>query len=385
MPTLSLRSVSQMLSSAAAAAQASCAQLLDLSIGSPARAILWATSALWSWNQSNTDAVLQASRLATCVGSDVDSFVGDYGLSRAPATYATGQVTLGRNVYTGSATVLVGYQVRTADGSITYNILADPTNQYWSATAGTAGGYVLPPGIQSITVNVQCTTIGAIGNVIAGAISLFGTNISGIDTVTNSAAIENGDDAESDASLKLAFVAYLASLPQGTVDAIINAVNSVQAGITCSLANNFNSAGVFTPGWFTVYVDDGSGDPPASLLNTITTIVNKVRAVSVQSAVLGPNKVLLNINLSISVSSGTAASLYAGVQQAVSAYVNSLPVGATCTVFGISQAAAASSTLITNVSAVNIQQTTPAKSVIVDLAAPTSVSVFKAGQVVVNS
>jgi hypothetical protein len=117
-----------------------------------------------------------------------------YGVTPPQATFANGDVVLtntGGGVYTyGAGQVTVGSSVANANG------------QYAQYT-NTAGFTLLAGSISSptkITVPVQCTTIGSLGNANPGFVSLLITSMLGV-AVTNPAAIV-GSDGLSDAQLR---------------------------------------------------------------------------------------------------------------------------------------------------------------------------------------
>ncbi len=353
---LILQSVQQMLSQAAAAAQAACAQLLDLSVGSPARAALNASSGLWSVQQANVYRLLKVSRLATSTGADVDSFIADLnGPARDPSVSANGVVTLARFSPTSPATVPVGATVRTGDGSQTYSVTADPTNPLWSAAVVPSGGYVLPAGTASVDVPLTALTPGTAGNAIAGAISLAGQDLPGIDTVNNAAALVDGLDGETDAAYKIRFVGYIASLAKATVAACLYAVTTVQDGLSATLAENVDEQGNWRPGHFVVTADDGSGHPPSALLSSIYAAVDLVRPVGSTFSVQPPTVLSVSVALTITVGpGGVKANLIGPVGTAVTAYVDGLPAGGILSVTRIAAAAYAVDPSIANVSGISI-------------------------------
>ena len=111
---LSLRSFSTLVQDMCASAQGACADLLDVSVGSVTRALLESSASVALWLQYLILQVLTMTRLATSVGSDVDSWVGDFGLARLPGTMAVGSVTLTCLApQSQSAVVPVGCMVRT--------------------------------------------------------------------------------------------------------------------------------------------------------------------------------------------------------------------------------------------------------------------------------
>lgn len=332
---LSLQNFTALVQSMTAAAQGACAQLLDFTVGSVLRALTEAVASVGLWLQWLIVLLMARQRLATCSGADVDSFVADFGLTRLPGVASSNYVTFARFFATTPATILVGETtVRTGDVSQTFSVLADTTNALYSPAitdpgGAVVGGYVIPAGTASANILVQNTVVGTAGNVSAGTISLLGTAISGVDTVVNASAFTNGLNAESDAALKARFVNYIGSLSKATLLAVTSAVQSVQQGITVSIAPNVDTTGAYRPGFFVVTVDDGTGNPPSSLLTQISLAVNQVKSLCEAYAVQGPTVEDVAIVLTISVASGyVKANLIGPVQTAISAYVNALPIGA---------------------------------------------------------
>ena len=323
---LSLQSFTTLVANMGATAQGACADLVDLTIGSVARALLEAAASIALWLQYLILQVMTMCRLATSNGSDVDSWVGDFGLARLAGTAAAGDVTLTCFAYASqSATVPVGTLVRTSDGRLSFAVTADPANAAWSAATG---AYVRPAGSASITVPVQCITEGQTGNVQAGTINLLGQSLSGIDTITNLLACVGGMDAESDASLRARFVPYINSRAEATLTAIGSAIEGVQQGLTYALTENVDTAGAARAGFFVVVVDDGSGSPPASLLASVSGAVDAVRPVGTGFAVIGPTLLGVSISMTLVITAGAdGASIRSAAAAAITAYVDALPVG----------------------------------------------------------
>ncbi|NHN93916.1 baseplate J/gp47 family protein, partial [Acetobacter sicerae] len=173
-----------MVSNAVTAAQGACASLLSVGIGTPLRAILESVSAMGLWFQYQLLLVNAKIYLSTSSGTDIDTWVGQFGMTRMGGTAATGSETfISFTPDQQSATIAVGATVKTPSGII-YAVVEDSSNPWWSAASG---AYIRPIGTASITVPVQCQTAGTAGNVDAGTICLLGTSISGIDTCTNGA------------------------------------------------------------------------------------------------------------------------------------------------------------------------------------------------------
>ena len=113
---LSLKSFSQLVEDMGAALQSSATALIDLSAGSVIRAIFEANASVVLWLQWLILLLLQTTRAATSTGSDLDSWMADFGLTRLPASPSSGIVTFSRYADNLAALIPVGAVVKTADG-----------------------------------------------------------------------------------------------------------------------------------------------------------------------------------------------------------------------------------------------------------------------------
>lgn len=329
---LSFQSFKTIVANACAAMQSTCATITNVDPGSVFLAIQEGSASVMLWLQYQTALVLQATRLSTSQGTDVDSYVADFGQVRAAAVAATGPVLFARNSPTQAAflapyvvttnsdgsTTVTGVSVKTIDGTQSFGVYEDTTNSLWSTALG---GYVIPIGTANGSIPVQALVAGTGGNVAAGTIGLISSNVPGVDTVTNAVAFTNGVAVQSDPSLRQQFQAYFASLARGTYAAIMYAVSIVQQNLTAQA--------VEVPGSFSVYFDDGSGNPPTATRNAVYASVNNYRAFGIPFAVYGPTTLAADIVMTIVAASGYAsANLVGPVATAVTAYVNALPMGA---------------------------------------------------------
>jgi uncharacterized phage protein gp47/JayE len=353
---LTLQNFSTLVQNMAAAVQGAAAQLLDLTVGSALRAILEANASLALWLQWLIVQVLATTRLATSTGTDCDSFGADFGFTRLPAVAAVGAVTFARFSPTTAAFIPVGTNVSTTDNSQSFAVIGDPTNPAFNAAAN---GFSLAAGIASLTVAVMANTPGSAGNVQPGAISLLSTALAAVDTVTNTAALTGGLDAESDAAFKLRFGNYLASLARATDLAIGAAIAAVQQGLSYAINENVDQTGAVQMGHFVVTVDDGSGHPPASLLSTVQAAVDAVRPVGSSFAVQGP--VVLTANVAMTLTTAATALHQTSVTlvtTAIETYIAGLGIGETLNFTRLAQLAYDASAAVTNVSAVQLNGAT---------------------------
>ena len=350
---LLLRNFSTLVEQTAAAVQGSAAQLLDFTTGSVLRALLEANASLGLWLQWLILLVLQTTRLATSSGLDVDSFGADFGMARLTAIAAQGSVTFSRYTPTMTTLIPVGTTITTSDSTTQFSVVTDTNNAAWSASQN---GYLLGVGVASISVPVTATVPGSAGNVLPGTISLVTSALPGVDTVTNALALTIGLDAETDAAFRLRFQSFINSRTRATLQAVNYATTSIKQGVNCTVQENTDGNGDYTPGKFLVTVDDGSGFPPASLLSSIQTAVNLVRPVGSIFAVNAPTIMLADISLALSIAQGSDSGIaISAVNSAVTSFVNNLPVGGSLAYTRLAQLAYGASSAVNNVTGLTLQ------------------------------
>jgi uncharacterized phage protein gp47/JayE len=325
MTVLQTQTFDQVVQAEAAAVQGGVTSgLVDFSVGSILRTFAESVAAIVMWLQGLILQLLTTTRAATSTGSDLDSWIVDYGLTRLGAATSGGSVTFSRFTPTLQAIVPIGSIIQTADGTQQFQVIADAAQSAY--VAGT--GYVLPAATASITATVAALAPGAGGNVAIGVLNTLGQTISGVDTVTNTLAFSTGTNAESDAALRLRFVNYLSSLSKATSAAIGNAIASLQLGITYTLTEDYSYGGAYQPGYFYLVIDDGTGSPPTSIVNAVTAAVNAVRGCGIQFNVFAPIVVTANIAVTVTAAAPyTHTAIAAALQPAIAAYVAALPLG----------------------------------------------------------
>lgn len=348
--------------------------LVDLTVGSILRAVVEANAAVILWLQGLILQLLAITRAATSSGADLDSWVGDFGLTRLAAVASSGQVSFSRFTPSQQAVVPVGTTIQTGDGAQQFAVTLDTTNPAYSASLG---GYVLAAGVASINVPVAAATAGAGGNVSAGQINTLTQALPGVDTVSNAAAFTNGVDAESDAALRIRFIAFVASLSKATKGAVGYAITSLKQGVIYTLIENQQYNGTTDYGYFYVVVDDGTGSPGSTFLSNVANAIDAVRGVSIRFGVFAPVVVTANAGMTITTAAGyDHNAVVALVVSALRNYINALTLGQTLTYSRLAQVAYDASPGVTNVTAVTLNGGTA------DVAA-TSKQVIKAGTLTV--
>lgn len=325
MATLNLKSIATLVANQAAAIQANASALIDFTVGSVLLAFTESVAAVAVWLQGMVLAVLAASRLSTSTGSDVDTFVADYGLYRLASSQSAGSVTFSRYASTQSALVPVGAQVQSADGSQSFVVIADPTNSFYSSTLS---GFLIPANVASAAIEVASLNAGTATNVVAGGVNRLLTSISGVDYVNNAAAMSGGASAETDAALKIRFVLFLMSLSKATAGAVGYAIASLQLGVQFTITQNLSYSGATQYGYFYVVVDDGTGSPPGSLLTTVYGAVAPVAPLCISFNVFSPLVAVATISGTIGVAAGyNAPAVKGAVGQAWASFVSNLGLG----------------------------------------------------------
>ena len=349
---LSFQNFSTMVETMAAAVQGAAAQVLDLTVGSVLRAILEANASLALWQQWLVLQTLQATRLATSSGADCDSFGADFGFIRLPAVSASGIVSFGRFAPVLGAFIPVGTIVMTGGGSMQFAVTADPANTAFSVVQN---GYLLSAGIGTIALPVTAVAMGQSGNVLAGAVTQLGSAIPGIDTVINQATFSGGLDAESDLAYRNRFGNYLASLSRATSGAINEAIAGVQQGLSSVVSENIDQTGALRLGNFIVTIDDGTGNPPISLVQTVQQAVDAVRPIATSFAVQGPVALPANVSMTLVLQpNAIRASIVSLVGAAITIYIDSLRVGSTLSYSRLAQIAYDASSSIANVTDITL-------------------------------
>lgn len=313
--------------------------------GDPLLAFFQSVAVQLDFLQAQIQIVLGLARAQTSTGADLDTWMAQFNFVRLGPNYATGPESFIRLTPASQPVVVpVGAIVQTVGGGVQYAVVGDPDEPTWSPSAN---GYVLAAGQLSLTATVEALIGGSASNVLANTLTQFGSSVPGIDQVTNPSPITNGEDAELDAAFRSRFILYLATLAKATRSAILAAAMGVQQGLLINLLENQqpNRSGGTSPllGSFTVVVDDGSGDPPASLLNAVFNAVDATRAFSVEPFVTQPSQLQVGIALAVrlgTLPTGTlAASVYVSVQNGIAAMVNGLGPGVTLTGSAVLQTA----------------------------------------------
>lgn len=365
------------------ATQAASEAILDFSIGSIIRSVIDGNMGLALYLQELFKKTEALTRLATSEGNDKLTFGADFNFNPPPAGFATTQQTFYRTSATTQGFIPVGATIQTQDGisqngAIVFAVVADDTNPNWNAGLN---GYTIPVSTFNIAVLAQCLTAATAGNVTANAITVITSPINGISTTTNLLSVTNGTNVLNGSAYDNAFYLYLSGLESGTVNAIKSAILQIQSNLDVAVIEYYSFDLTPTPGFVTVIVDDGSGDPPDALIAQADGALEIIRAGGIHAAVYKPLTLAVTISVTILVPLDTdedAITLI--VQNAIAVYFSStLKIGITLRYSRIFEIIYDSSTLILNVSSLVVNggsaDITAARNQKLILSAPPTVTV----------
>jgi hypothetical protein len=322
MANLNTQSFGAIVSNFATAVQGTASSLIDFSVGSVLLAIGEAMGGVALWLQGLILQVAALTRAATSSGTDLDSWFAQFGFSREAAVAATTQETFSRYTPTNQAPIPVGANVSTADGSVTFTVIADATNAAYSASQN---AYILPAGQASVNVTMQCTVAGTVGNIAAGALNTLSTAIPGVDYVSNGSNVQNGIAAETDAAARARFVLWVAGLGGATLIAIQAAIAGVQQNMSGIIVENQQYNGSTQYGYFTVVANDGSGSLTSTEEANVANAIENVRPLTVTYGVHAPKQQAVTVSMAITVASSYVESTVASqAQAALIAYINGI-------------------------------------------------------------
>ena len=333
MPTLPTRSFTSIVQLTIAGIQGRAAALINFSQGSALRAIVEGFAGLFLWFEAMMLQLLMAIRLSTSTGIDVDTFTADF----MPPVAGTSSPRLGAQAASGIATftrltagpvqalIPVGSEVGTLDGLQKFTVYADATYATYNAALG---AYVLQPAVGSILVPVIAEVPGAAGNIAAGTLTVLRSVVTGIDDVTNNAAFTNGADFESDAALKKRFSDWILGLSRGDLYGTTAAIEGTEVEVQWTYTEGYNLDGSYRPGYYLIVVDDGSGAPSPSLLQTVQNAANAVRPLGVQLGVFAPTLIWATVAMQITTAPGfDHNTVVAAVAALVATNIDSLGLG----------------------------------------------------------
>ncbi len=291
---LALQTLTQLVNNQASAILAHSTSLVDFSDGSVTKALIEANAGNALWLQGLIVGLLASTRLTTSSGVEVDTFVGDFGLTREPAVASNGLVIFSRSTPSVIGIIPAYSQVFAPSYNVTFLVQPNADDPYWHELLQQ---YQIPIGITSSnSIPVTASTTGLITNVPENAINTLQSIYIGMDYVNNPAPTVDGSDQESDDALKIRFVNYLNGLSKATKQAIAAAVLSVPGVKRYNLIENKDTDLTTTRlGFFTAVIDDDTGVPSDNLRDSVEVAVEAVRGLTIAFQVIKP--IVINVDI----------------------------------------------------------------------------------------
>jgi len=305
------------------AVQGATATPIDFNVGTNELALVEANAGMGVFLEYLANWILALARAATSTGVDLDSWIAQFPMKpRLAGVKSSGNVQFSRFTASSSATIPVGSLVKSTDFTLSFEVIADDTNVYYNSSLK---AYVIPALTTQIPVKVQCLTAGTIGNVSPNVITVIASPISGVDTINNLVAFTNGKNSETDAELRARFILYINSLSRAVLIAYANAISSIPEIIRYNVVENKTYAGAVQEGYVYTVIDDGTGSPPADLIDKAYAAIQTVRGLAIQNDVFGPDPQAVNIIIDLTILPVTTEAVITElVTDALSNYINNL-------------------------------------------------------------
>jgi uncharacterized phage protein gp47/JayE len=197
----------------------------------------------------------------------------------------------------------------------------------YQGTTAVAHAANAPIGVVQKAVVVNADLAGSAGNVAAATISVITTNIAGLTTVTNEAALTGGTDAETDDQRKKRFNEFISGIARGTKAAIQFGAKQVPNVVSAVCIDNEDD-GTILPGYATVYVADASGNADSTTLANVVTQTDLWRPAGLVLTVAAPTQVPVAITATIKLAAGFDPTLTkAAITTNITNFITALKMG----------------------------------------------------------
>lgn len=259
----------------------------------------------------NLDFIKRQMFPSTAVGGYLELHAQDRGLSRKSAVKAQGEVVFSvENAREADITIPSGTVV-SVNGE---NPLGFVTKE----------NAVLEAGELSVIVPCEAERGGADYNVRAGSVCLMTGSVVGIDSVTNSSPFSDGADEESDEALRARVISTMRNISNGTNAAYYKRLaQSVESVASANVVPNNRGAGTLD-----VFISGFNRELSASKVAEVEAVLRQNRELNVDVKAFAATSMTFDLGLEISVKDGyTFSEVKTAVEQAVTAYIDSLGVG----------------------------------------------------------
>jgi uncharacterized phage protein gp47/JayE len=250
---------------------------------------------------TKADEILNKGFVDTATGVYLDKVVVDVGLTRKLATQATTTVTI-----IGAVGAIVNIGDKVASDSTSYLFTE-------SKIIDSSG---------MVTVNVKSESYGSVGNVPIGAIKYFPKTLSGLYTVTNTSAITDGYNEETDVELR---ARYYAKVQTPTTSG-----NAYHYKNWSTEVNGVGDAKVI-PLWSgngtvkVIIVNSNMRAADTTLINNVIANIEANRPIGATITVISASEKAINISVTLSLEAGyTLDSVKATISNNVTDYLKTI-------------------------------------------------------------
>ncbi|MDR1701334.1 MAG: baseplate J/gp47 family protein, partial [Sporomusaceae bacterium] len=287
-------------------------KITDFNVGSVTRTILEAVAAIAEEVWHSLRLFVFKFFISTSEGEWLDKRLNDLGMERNQGSKAFGLLTFGRDtpsplsVYIPAGTIAT---LQADTGELSYITQQDA---------------VLNIGDLAVDVKAEAADPGTEYNLLPDTLlKQAGIAITGIEWVKIK-LIGGGADIESDEEYKSRVPDYFDSLARGTGKSIAYAAQNVTGVKSVTMRENFPDKG-----WFTLYIDDGSGVANEALLHSVRAVVEDYRAFTVMYIIDTAKLKMFSAQLKLFYSVGiNEEAVKKSVQEDIVKYINELKMGA---------------------------------------------------------
>jgi len=220
---------------------------------------------------------------------------------------------------------------------------------------------------ERLTVSVEADDVGTKYNAGVGTVTDFASTVPGLTDVTNLAVFTGGSEDEDIETFRGKLLEWVRAPKSGSPEDLKVWAEAIPGVETATVFENDN-LGVSTPGHNTIRITGPGGTvPPSSVIDAVLADLDERDLASITNHVTTFTPVAVNVTVTLTLDSGyVLADLTAGVQAAISEYINSVPVGGTVYREGIAHAVfplPGVATLVVNVPATDTAVTATQKAV----------------------
>jgi uncharacterized phage protein gp47/JayE len=229
------------------------------------------------------------------------------------------------------------YRQKDGGGFLYVATLANNTGQTFTDTTATTGGS--PPAestAEAISVAAESAEAGAEYNLATGAVTTLVDVPDGIVDVTNTTAFTGGSDPEDSESYRARLLTYIRNPKSGSISDLASWAKEVTGVEEASAFPNYNGT---TPanGHVTIRITGPSGSiPDADVIQEVQDYLDAKDIANITIHVLTFTPVTLNVTVTVTPQTDFSVSdVTASVEDAISAYIEGVPVGETVYIAGI--------------------------------------------------